>query len=288
MKKILVVGGTRYIGRRLVEQHIQDGDDVTLITRGITEDPFGKSVKRVHLDLMHEEDVLSKFPRKEYDIVYDTMVLCPDHIKQRLQLVECGKYVMVSTAGVYRDRHFDISEKEFDATKEKWSYCGYAGVAYDDRKRQAEAALVQDYSHVKSVRVRVPVIVGIDDYTQRLKWYVEHIVKKEPMAIDNMDVELPFSYVNEVSDLMYKAAKSGYVGAVNGALKGTIKIADIVTYIEERVGNKALLTREGEQSPYTEKYSYSLNTKIAEQIGCEFRDISVVREVIDYYINNVY
>lgn len=47
MKKILVFGGTRFFGKRLVESLLQAGHDVTIATRGLTVDPFGSTVKRV-------------------------------------------------------------------------------------------------------------------------------------------------------------------------------------------------------------------------------------------------
>lgn len=43
--KILVLGGTRFFGRRLVHMLIEDGHDVTIATRGLAQDDFGSSVK---------------------------------------------------------------------------------------------------------------------------------------------------------------------------------------------------------------------------------------------------
>lgn len=41
--KILMLGGTKYFGRRLVHLLIQDGHDITVATRGNTEDDFGEA-----------------------------------------------------------------------------------------------------------------------------------------------------------------------------------------------------------------------------------------------------
>ena len=41
VKKVLVLGGTRFFGKHLVEALLQAGHDVTIATRGITEDSFG-------------------------------------------------------------------------------------------------------------------------------------------------------------------------------------------------------------------------------------------------------
>jgi nucleoside-diphosphate-sugar epimerase len=41
MKNILVLGGTRFFGRKLVELLIDDGHHVSILTRGQSGSPFG-------------------------------------------------------------------------------------------------------------------------------------------------------------------------------------------------------------------------------------------------------
>ncbi|MGR4032399.1 NAD-dependent epimerase/dehydratase family protein, partial [Bacillus sp. ZZQ-131] len=50
LKKVLVLGGTRFFGKHLVEYLLQAGHDVTIATRGVTEDSFGSAVKRIIVD----------------------------------------------------------------------------------------------------------------------------------------------------------------------------------------------------------------------------------------------
>ena len=42
--------------------------------------------------------------------------------------------------------------------------------------------------------VYYPVVLGKDDYTKHLAFYVEHIAKEQPMNIDNID--MPMSFIN--------------------------------------------------------------------------------------------
>ena len=51
-----------------------------------------------YLDVMDFESVRKNMPREEFDIVYDMLVLAPDHIKERLTLLNCDRYIMVSSA----------------------------------------------------------------------------------------------------------------------------------------------------------------------------------------------
>lgn len=42
--------GTRFFGKHLVEALLQEEHDVTIATRGVTEDSFGSAVKRIIID----------------------------------------------------------------------------------------------------------------------------------------------------------------------------------------------------------------------------------------------
>ncbi len=281
MKRILVVGGTRYIGKGIVKKHIENGDSVELVTRGITPDSFGSAVKHTHLDLMSSDDVRQFFPSGDYDIVYDDLVLCPDHIKERLDRLSCGKYVMISTDEVYRDHHYDIKEEEFDAEKESWEYCGYKGWAYDFRKRQAEAALAQDYPTVKNIRVRIPVALGEDDYTHRLDWFVDHVLEGIPIRSDDYNVQMPFSYVKDISEMIFRSANSDYEGAINGSLNDVSTIAELIKYIEKITGKVGIFSIAGEEAPIKVEKAYSLNTDKARELGIRFEDKDIIFDLIE-------
>ena len=77
-----------------------------------------------YLDVMVFESVRKNMPREEFDIVYDMLVLAPDHIKERLTLLNCDRYIMVSSAEIYEERHFGIREEGYYAERENWRYCG--------------------------------------------------------------------------------------------------------------------------------------------------------------------
>lgn len=49
-KRVLVIGGNRYFGKRLVSHLLERGDDVTLLNRGNLDDGFGDRVRRIKMD----------------------------------------------------------------------------------------------------------------------------------------------------------------------------------------------------------------------------------------------
>ena len=52
---------------------MQEGHDVTIATRGITEDSFGSRVKRLIVDKEDEKQLAERLEDKSYDIVYDNL-----------------------------------------------------------------------------------------------------------------------------------------------------------------------------------------------------------------------
>ena len=56
MKSALILGGTQFVGKRLVQLLIDEGVDVTIATRGKTPDSFGDRVSRLIID--REDSIL--------------------------------------------------------------------------------------------------------------------------------------------------------------------------------------------------------------------------------------
>ena len=67
--RVLVLGGTRFIGRAVVEHLLRDGHDVTLLNRGQSEDPFGTQIRRILGDRCEPETVRGAATKRDYDAV---------------------------------------------------------------------------------------------------------------------------------------------------------------------------------------------------------------------------
>lgn len=55
MKRVLVLGGTRFFGKKLVELLFNSGYEVTILTRGNLENPFGNKVQHIVADRSYKE-----------------------------------------------------------------------------------------------------------------------------------------------------------------------------------------------------------------------------------------
>lgn len=285
---ILVIGGTRFFGVHLVRELISCGHEVTIATRGIKKDPFGKYVSRLTMDLTDQHSIRSVLYGRRYDVVFDNMGYCSNEIKHILDNLECGRFIHTSTAGVYKLDHFDIAEEEFDGNKIELVWCDRAEMPYDDVKRQAEAALCQKYRGLDWAAVRFPIVLGQNDYTNRLFYYVEHAVLQKPMNVSNLDCRLGFAQAEEIGRFLAFLCEKEHAGPVNACAQGTVSLREMIEYAAERSGTVPVFDGEGSRAPFDSLKSFSLSVEKAQNLGFHFSDIHEwLYGLLDYYIDCV-
>jgi len=127
--KILVMGGTRFVGKSLVGKLLSKNYDIDIFTRGNKSNP--EKTNLIKGDRNNSEDIV-KLRNKNYDFVYD---ISGRELEQTKLLVEnldnsFQRYIYVSSAGVYKDNSESIHENNFvkipvdwknEKLNEKWS-----------------------------------------------------------------------------------------------------------------------------------------------------------------------
>lgn len=268
--KVLVFGGTRMMGRHLVKELLTCGHAVTLANRGRIKDDFGGAVERLVLDRTNEKAIEQALSGKAFDAVYDSLAYCSNDVRRLLpHLSGHFRYLSISSTAVYR-KHWDTVEEEFDPLAEPVIWGNRADFPYDEGKRQAERALAQLYPDVPQVAVRFPFVVGEDDYTRRLAFYVEHTMTRTPMYIDNLDAQMAFVQSAEAGKFLAFLIDQPFQGAVNGASSGTVSLRELFQYVEEKTGKRPVLSEKGDPAPYNGERDYTINTLRAERMGFHF------------------
>lgn len=284
---ILVVGGTRFMGKHLVNDLLLKGHNVTIATRGVSKDNFYDNVSRIKIDRLNEQSIKDNLQGKKYDLVYDSIAYCSNDIKILLDNISCDRYITISTTAVY-DKHLDTAETDFNPLTKALLWCDRGDFPYDEIKRQAECALFQEYSNIPAVAVRFPFVIGTDDYTKRLHFYVEHIINKKPMFIDNFHRQMGFVRSDEAGKFLAFLADTSFTGPINGSSSDTISIRVIVEYVRDKTGCEAILTDDGEIAPYNSEPEYSINTDKASSLGYKFTPCKDwIYDLIDVYIKEI-
>ncbi len=271
--KILVLGGTLFMGKHLVNELLSKGYDVTIATRGNTKDSFGDKVKRIKLDRTSKESIENALTGMSFDIIFDSLAYSSNEVKYLLDVVKCERYIQTSTGSVYVGRGFETKEDFFIAENKELVYCDRTDFSYGEVKQNAEAAIVQDYSHIPAVRMRIPFVIGEDDYTDRLYFYVEHIINKKPINVTNMDARIAFINSEEAGKFLCFLGESDYVGPINGNSKGTKSIREVSDYVKSKTGKEIIINENGDAAPYNYVTDFNLSTEKASEIGFDFSEL---------------
>ncbi|MGC4080923.1 MAG: NAD-dependent epimerase/dehydratase family protein [Vicinamibacterales bacterium] len=103
--KVLVLGGTRFVGRHIVDALVERGDLVTVFTRGQSPDPLPAGVLRVHGDRNNGAAGLDPLVGHSWDAVVDVSGYTPRQVRPSAELFwgKVDRYVFVSTVSVYVD-----------------------------------------------------------------------------------------------------------------------------------------------------------------------------------------
>src|SRR4051812_16987570 len=110
--RLLILGGTRFVGRHVAAAALERGWEVTLFHRGQSDpDAFPEAEHRIG----DRDGDLSALASGEWDAVVDTSGYVPRIVRASAELLSdrVGRYVFVSSASVYADKSkFGITEDD--------------------------------------------------------------------------------------------------------------------------------------------------------------------------------
>lgn len=279
MKKVLVLGGTRFFGKRLVELLLHDGDSqVTILTRGVTEDDFGDRVTRLAVDRTDEAALERAVGDTDWDIVYDNICFSPDEAAAAVRIFagRAKRYILTSSLSVYNPQPDILTEADFDPAHYPLKLGGKADFSYQEGKRLAETVLLQT-ADFPVAAVRFPIVLGMDDYTRRLHFHIEHVQAGQPIGIPNPQAEISFIRSDEAADFLHWLGISTLTGPVNACSDGTLTIGGVISIVEAITGLTAVIQREAtdkDQSPFGIEESWVMDTAKARSAGFSFLSLS--------------
>ncbi|MGG4145194.1 NAD-dependent epimerase/dehydratase family protein [Paenibacillus algorifonticola] len=78
--KVLILGGTQFFGKKLVQRLIGQQAEVTIVTRGIKPDPFGDTVKRIVVERTDAAAIATALGGSSLDVICDNSCF---HLRRR-------------------------------------------------------------------------------------------------------------------------------------------------------------------------------------------------------------
>jgi nucleoside-diphosphate-sugar epimerase len=288
-KNVLVLGGTRYFGKLLVQRLVRAGHRVTVATRGYAPDPFGQRIERIRVDRRNETAMRAAFRATEgYDLVIDQMCYSPldAAIAVRTFAGKVGRYVMTSTIDVYRTvpGHASAPIREADLnilaqpidTQYPWHDPSLAIQSYVAGKVQAEAYLYRDGSLPLVTARLAHVLGGPEDFTGRLAWYVDLVRQRAPLRYSNAKAAVSFMEAQEAADFLLWAGMQEFTGPVNAGSEAPFSAYELHAHVAQVLDEPARSlhapgnARPGELSPFDMPAPLVLDTSHAASLGYRF------------------
>jgi nucleoside-diphosphate-sugar epimerase len=170
--RLLILGGTKFLGRHVVDAALAARHDVTIFTRGKTNPDLYPEVE--HLTGDRDGD-LAALVGRTWDGVIDTSGYVPRILRQSAELLRdaVGRYVFVSSISVYADfskplnESSPVAELEDPATEEIMEH-------YGALKAACETVIDEVYGD-RGANVRAGLIVGPYDPTDRFTYWPRRI-----------------------------------------------------------------------------------------------------------------
>jgi 2'-hydroxyisoflavone reductase len=177
--RILIIGGTRFVGRHVVEQALDRGHDVTVFHRGRTGGGLFQARDGVQVLTGDRDSDLSALTGGEWDATVDTCAYVPGQVQELADALgeRAGHYLIVSSVSAYRTperagytEDAPLAELD-DPTVEDVTPETYGGL-----KVLCERAAVDRFGPGTAI-VRPTYVVGPDDYTWRFPWWVARMAR---------------------------------------------------------------------------------------------------------------
>ena len=170
--RLLVLGGTAFLGPALVEQALAEGHHVTLFNRGKTAPDLFKGVDQVETLLGDRNGQLDALQGRDWDLVIDTSGYVPRHVKLSAELLapHVGHYVFISTISVYASFAKPNDESSPVARLTDPTVEQVTGETYGGLKALCEEA-AEAAMPGRVTNIRPGLIVGPRDRTDRFTYW---------------------------------------------------------------------------------------------------------------------
>ncbi|MEP0775654.1 MAG: NAD-dependent epimerase/dehydratase family protein [Acidobacteriota bacterium] len=220
---VLVIGGSRFIGQAVVQRLLMDGHRITLVNRGRTTDPFGTRVNRVLGDRSDPATLQRALAKRDFDAVIDVIAFREEDTRNAVARLKgrIGHFIHISTASVYliRDRLFPpYREDDFAGRLAPRSEAAGSSWLYAYHKRQCEEVLQQAWEsdQFPFTSLRLPMVVGPSDYTERSQTYLERLADGGPVVLPDGGLNSwGFVWVHDVAEVI--AANLGNANSLGRA-----------------------------------------------------------------------
>jgi len=200
MKKILIIGGTRFLGPELIHDLLiqRKNIEITVFNRGTNYgNVLPKAVKQIRGD-RRDRATMNVLSEKAYDFIYDLCCFNTNDARNLLSYIKPTAHIIfLSTAAVYKKPNiYPCTE---DSELGEWDDFG----DYGTQKADAEK-LFSSYVKKHNIKLTIfrPVyLLGKNNYYDRENYYFSRILNNKPILIPGSgNALIQFSFLKETAN----------------------------------------------------------------------------------------
>lgn len=231
--KLLIIGGTGFLGRHLTALALDWGHEVTLFNRGHHQHPDWRELVQLTGDRNGDLGALQGEGR-QWDLAIDTCCYRPEQAASlsAALLGRCERLIFISTISVYRD----FAQPGMDESAPLHATgAGDQPEEYGPLKVLCEEEYRARWGERLCI-LRPGVLCGPHDHTGRMAWWVKRVQQGGRWLLPGEGQDrLQYLDVRDCAEFVLRAAEQQLTGVFN-LVKPGIALADWVERLAARVG----------------------------------------------------
>ena len=212
------MGGTRFVGRHIVDLGLEQGHDITLFTRGQTNPKlFAGAFSDVKHIVGDRRTDIEKLGNKHWDVVIDTCGYIASEVNTSTQWLRnrCKLYVFISSVSAYADFAEPNNENSVLGRIDDVDTDVIDGRTYGPLKAHCES-LVKAVFGDRALIIRPGLVVGPEDHTDRLTYWIARALRGGTiLAPERPDFSIQFIDVRDLARFVWHCIYNRYNGAFN-------------------------------------------------------------------------
>jgi 2'-hydroxyisoflavone reductase len=241
--KILLLGGTVFLGRAIVDAALAQGHDITLFNRGKSNPELYPDLEQIHGD---RDGGLGVLAGRQWDAVIDTCGYIPRLVRDAAAFLadKVDHYTFVSTISVYSDNNIiNMDESGPLGTLEDETTEQVTGDTYGPLKVLCEHAAAEGMSG-RAAHIRAGLIVGPYDRSDRFTYWPVRVARGgDILAPGHPDDPTQFIDVRDLGSWIVKVAAQKLTGPFNATGPDyRLTMGQLLNACHQEIGSEATFT----------------------------------------------